>query len=80
MDTLLDNGIREQPIKDDNIKVYKSFSDIIEGKEGRFRETLLGEQVDYVITVGPSLLLHRCGWPSEIAIELFQTFIIHGLI
>ncbi|KAL1371520.1 hypothetical protein AAHE18_01G138600 [Arachis hypogaea] len=69
---------------DGHNKVYKSFSDIIEGKEGRFRETLLGKRVDYsgrsVIVVGPSLSLHRCGLPREIAIELFQTFVIRGLI
>nr|UXL85631.1 RNA polymerase beta' subunit [Eriosema floribundum] len=84
VDTLLDNGIRGQPIRDGHNKVYKSFSDIIEGKEGRFRETLLGKRVDYsgrsVIVVGPSLSLHRCGLPREIAIELFQTFLIRGLI
>nr|ATL62285.1 RNA polymerase beta' subunit [Ophiorrhiza mungos] len=85
VDTLLDNGIRRgQPTKDGHNKVYKSFSDVIEGKEGRFRETLLGKRVDYsgrsVIVVGPSLSLHRCGLPREIAIELFQTFVIRGLI
>nr|WFP43682.1 RNA polymerase beta' subunit [Dioscorea collettii] len=84
VDTLLDNGIRGQPMKDGHNKVYKSFSDVIEGKEGRFRETLLGKRVDYsgrsVIVVGPSLSLHQCGLPREIAIELFQTFVIHGLI
>nr|YP_009252487.1 RNA polymerase beta [Annona cherimola]YP_010623784.1 RNA polymerase beta' subunit [Annona squamosa]YP_010623900.1 RNA polymerase beta' subunit [Annona x atemoya]WBF97952.1 RNA polymerase beta' subunit [Annona reticulata]ANA56575.1 RNA polymerase beta [Annona cherimola]WBF98068.1 RNA polymerase beta' subunit [Annona squamosa]WBF98184.1 RNA polymerase beta' subunit [Annona x atemoya] len=84
VDTLLDNGIRGQPMRDDHNQVYKSFSDVIEGKEGRFRETLLGKRVDYsgrsVIVVGPSLSLHRCGLPREIAIELFQTFVIRGLI
>nr|YP_009379430.1 RpoC1 [Hydrangea serrata]ANN38923.1 RpoC1 [Hydrangea serrata f. fertilis]WRI15466.1 RNA polymerase beta' subunit [Hydrangea macrophylla]ARQ81405.1 RpoC1 [Hydrangea serrata]ARQ81491.1 RpoC1 [Hydrangea serrata]ARQ81577.1 RpoC1 [Hydrangea serrata] len=84
VDTLLDNGIRGQPMRDGHNKVYKSFSDVIEGKEGRFRETLLGKRVDYsgrsVIVVGPSLSLHRCGLPHEIAIELFQTFVIRGLI
>nr|UIX54362.1 RNA polymerase beta' subunit [Piper nigrum] len=84
VDTLLDNGIRGQPMRDGYNKVYKSFSDVIEGKEGRFRETLLGKRVDYsgrsVIVVGPSLSLHRCGLPREIAIELFQTFLIRGLI
>nr|AVM83101.1 RNA polymerase beta subunit [Adenocalymma calcareum] len=84
VDTLLDNGIRGQPVRDDQNQVYKSFSDIIEGKEGRFRQTLLGKRVDYsgrsVIVVGPSLSLHRCGLPREIAIELFQTFVIRGLI
>nr|YP_010389410.1 RNA polymerase beta' subunit [Delavaya toxocarpa]UPQ44730.1 RNA polymerase beta' subunit [Delavaya toxocarpa] len=84
VDTLLDNGIRGQPMRDGHNKVYKSFSDVIEGKEGRFRETLLGKRVDYsgrsVIVVGPSLSLHRCGLPREIAIELFQTFVICSLI
>nr|QFQ45859.1 RNA polymerase beta' subunit [Sonerila plagiocardia] len=84
VDTLLDNGIRGQPIRDGHNKIYKSFSDVIEGKEGRFRETMLGKRVDYsgrsVIVVGPSLPLHRCGLPREIALELFQTFVIRGLI
>nr|YP_010224538.1 RNA polymerase beta' subunit [Cyclobalanopsis edithae]UCS08454.1 RNA polymerase beta' subunit [Cyclobalanopsis edithae] len=84
VDTLLDNGIRGQPMRDGHNKVYKSFSDVIEGKEGRFRETLLGKRVDYsgrsVIVVGPSLSLHQCGLPREIAIELFQPFVIRGLI
>ncbi|TYI09268.1 hypothetical protein ES332_A09G060400v1 [Gossypium tomentosum] len=84
VDTLLDNGIRGQPMRDGHNKVYKSFSNVIEGKEGRFRETLLGKRVDYsgrsFIVVGPSLSLHRCGLPREIAIELFQTFVIRGLI
>nr|WOC91636.1 RNA polymerase beta' subunit [Utricularia nelumbifolia] len=84
VDTLLDNGIRGHPTRDGHNKVYKSFADVIEGKGGRFRETLLGKRVDYsgrsVIVVGPSLSLHRCGLPREIAIELFQTFVIRGLI
>ena len=84
VDTLLDNGIRGQPMRDGHNKVYKSFSDVIEGKEGRFSETLLGKRVDYsgrsVIVVGPSLSLHRCGLPREIAIELFQIFVMRDLI
>nr|YP_010926827.1 RNA polymerase beta' subunit [Melocactus glaucescens]WKK45432.1 RNA polymerase beta' subunit [Melocactus glaucescens] len=84
VDTLLDNGIRGQPMRDSHNRVFKSFSDLIEGKEGRFRETLLGKRVDYsgrsVIVVGPSLPLHRCGLPREIAIELFQIFVIRDLI
>ncbi|KAM7501098.1 hypothetical protein LguiB_000002 [Lonicera macranthoides] len=72
VDTLLDNGIGGQPTKDGSKQVYKSFSDIIAGKEGRFRETLLGKRVDYsghfVIVVGPSLSLHRCGFPREIEV------------
>ncbi|KAG5595818.1 hypothetical protein H5410_037050 [Solanum commersonii] len=73
MDTLLYNGIQGQPMRDGHNKVYKSFS-----------ETLLGKRVDYsgrsVIAMGPSLSLHRCGLPRVIAIELFQTFVIRGLI
>nr|YP_010290307.1 RNA polymerase beta' subunit [Anarthria humilis]ULQ64073.1 RNA polymerase beta' subunit [Anarthria humilis] len=84
VDTLLDNGLHGQSIRDGQNNVYKSFSDVIEGKEGRFRETLLGKRVDYsgrsVIVVGPWLSLHECGLPREIAIELFQTFVIRGLI
>nr|YP_009861978.1 RNA polymerase beta' subunit [Viscum liquidambaricola]QKV09803.1 RNA polymerase beta' subunit [Viscum liquidambaricola] len=84
VDTLLDNGIRGQPMRGGHTQVYKSFSDVIAGKEGRFRDTLLGKRVDYsgrsVIIVGPSLSLHRCGLPREIAIELFQIFVIRGLI
>jgi DNA-directed RNA polymerase beta' subunit len=85
VDILLDIGFHEPSkhafCKD---KVYKSFSDILGGKEGRFRETLLGKRVDYsgrsVIVVGPSLSLHQCGLPREIAIELFQAFLIRDLI
>jgi DNA-directed RNA polymerase subunit beta' len=69
-----------QPTRDGHNKVYKSLSDVIEGKEGRFRDTLLGKRVDYsgrsVIVVGPSLSLHQCGLPLEIAIKLFQLFVI----
>ncbi|KAF3658826.1 hypothetical protein FXO38_12977 [Capsicum annuum] len=83
VDTLLDNGIQGQPMRDGHNKVYKSFSDVIEGKEGRFCETLLGKRVDYlghyVIVAGPSLSLHQCGLPREIAIEIFQTF-VHQLV
>jgi DNA-directed RNA polymerase beta' subunit len=84
VDALIDNGIRGQPMKDSHNRPYKSFSDVIEGKEGRFRENLLGKRVDYsgrsVIVVGPSLPLHQCGLPKEMAIELFQAFVIRGLI
>ncbi|CAN6454000.1 unnamed protein product [Victoria cruziana] len=84
IDTLLDNGIRGQPMRDGHNKVYKSFSDVIEGKEGRFHKTLIVKRVDYsghsVIVVGPSLSLHQCGLPQEIAIKFFQTFVICGLI
>nr|YP_009667959.1 RNA polymerase beta [Jubula hutchinsiae]QCW58735.1 RNA polymerase beta [Jubula hutchinsiae] len=84
VDALIDNGIRGQPMRDSHNRSYKSFSDLIEGKEGRFRENLLGKRVDYsgrsVIVVGPSLPLHQCGLPREMAIELFQAFIIRNLI
>jgi DNA-directed RNA polymerase subunit beta' len=84
VDALIDNGIRGQPMKDSHNRPYKSFSDLIEGKEGRFRENLLGKRVDYsgrsVIVVGPYLPLHQCGLPREMAIELFQAFVIRALI
>ncbi|KAL7587271.1 hypothetical protein Lser_V15G35699 [Lactuca serriola] len=84
VDALPDNGIYGQPMRDDHNRVYKSLSDVIEGKEGRVCETLLGKRVDYsgrsVIVMGPSLSLHRCGLPREIAIELFQAFVIRDLI
>jgi DNA-directed RNA polymerase beta' subunit len=84
VDASIDNGIRGQPMKDGHNRPYKSFSDLIEGKEGRFRENLLGKRVDYsgrsVIVVGPYLPLHQCGLPREMAIELFQAFVIRALI
>nr|YP_010981888.1 RNA polymerase beta' subunit [Lygodium merrillii]UYS92539.1 RNA polymerase beta' subunit [Lygodium merrillii] len=84
VDALIDNGIRGQPMRDLNNRPYKSFSELIEGKEGRFRENLLGKRVDYsgrsVIVVGPSLSLHQCGLPRELSIELFQAFVIRNLI
>nr|YP_010702062.1 RNA polymerase beta' subunit [Asplenium incisum]WCL38330.1 RNA polymerase beta' subunit [Asplenium incisum] len=84
VDALIDNGIRGQPMRDINNRPYKSFSEVIEGKEGRFRENLLGKRVDYsgrfVIVVGPSLSLHQCGLPREMSIELFQVFVIRNLI
>ncbi|KAH7536689.1 hypothetical protein FEM48_Zijuj03G0012300 [Ziziphus jujuba var. spinosa] len=76
VDTLLDIGIHGQPMTDgdDHNKAYKSFSDVIEGKKGRYHETLLGKHVNYlghsIIVIGPSLSLHRCGLPREIAIDL----------
>nr|YP_010702150.1 RNA polymerase beta' subunit [Asplenium castaneoviride]YP_010702238.1 RNA polymerase beta' subunit [Asplenium ruprechtii]WCL38418.1 RNA polymerase beta' subunit [Asplenium castaneoviride]WCL38506.1 RNA polymerase beta' subunit [Asplenium castaneoviride]WCL38594.1 RNA polymerase beta' subunit [Asplenium ruprechtii] len=84
VDALIDNGIRGQPMRDINNRPYKSFSEVIEGKEGRFRENLLGKRVDYsgrfVIVVGPSLSLHQCGLPREMSIEPFQVFVIRNLI
>lgn len=84
VDALFDNGMGKEPMTDVNGRPFKSFSDIIQGKEGRFRENLLGKRVDYsarsVIVVGPSLSLHRCGLPREIAMELFQPFMIRNLM
>nr|YP_009548396.1 RNA polymerase beta' subunit [Pityrogramma trifoliata]AYW15217.1 RNA polymerase beta' subunit [Pityrogramma trifoliata] len=84
VDALIDSGIRGQPMKDIHNRPYKSFSEVIEGKEGRFRENLLGKRVDYsgrsVIVVGPSLSLHQCGLPREMSIEPFQAFVIRNLI
>nr|YP_010307990.1 RNA polymerase beta' subunit [Microlepia speluncae]ULU27971.1 RNA polymerase beta' subunit [Microlepia speluncae] len=84
VDALTDSGIRGQPMRDINNRPYKSFSEVIEGKEGRFRENLLGKRVDYsgrfVIVVGPSLSLHQCGLPQEMSIEPFQAFVIRNLI
>ena len=84
VDALLDNSIGAQPVKDSKDRPYKSFSDFLQGKEGRFRESLLGKRVDYsgrsVIVVGPHLSLYQCGLPREIAIELFQAFLIRDLV
>jgi DNA-directed RNA polymerase subunit beta' len=84
VDALLDNGRHGKPVKGTNNRPLKSLSDIIRGKQGRFRQNLLGKRVDYsgrsVIVVGPHLQLHQCGLPREMAIELFQPFVIHRLI
>lgn len=84
VDALLSNGTGSAPLTDKHWRPYKSFSDIIKGKKGRFRENLLGKRVDYsgrsVIVVGPSLSLNQCGLPKEMAVELFQPFIIRKLI
>lgn len=84
VDALIDNGKRGRAVVGLNNRPLKSLSDIIEGKQGRFRQNLLGKRVDYsgrsVIIVGPELKLHQCGLPREMAIELFQPFVIHRLI
>nr|YP_009675023.1 RNA polymerase beta' subunit [Rhizochromulina marina]QDH81874.1 RNA polymerase beta' subunit [Rhizochromulina marina] len=84
VDALIDNGKRTRKAHGANNRPLKSLSDIIEGKHGRFRQNLLGKRVDYsgrsVIIVGPDLKLNQCGLPHEVAIELFQPFIIHQLI
>nr|YP_009394959.1 RNA polymerase b'-subunit [Polysiphonia stricta]ARW63521.1 RNA polymerase b'-subunit [Polysiphonia stricta] len=84
VDSLMDNGRRGRTVVGSNNRPLKSLSDIIEGKQGRFRQNLLGKRVDYsgrsVIVVGPKLKLHQCGLPKEMALELFQPFVIHRLI
>ena len=84
VDTLIDNGKRGSKILDANKRPLKSLADIIEGKQGRFRQNLLGKRVDYsgrsVIIVGPELKLNQCGLPYEMAIELFLPFIIYKLL
>jgi DNA-directed RNA polymerase subunit beta' len=84
VDALIDNGRRGRTVVGANNRALKSLSDIIEGKQGRFRQNLLGKRVDYsgrsVIVVGPNLKIHQCGLPREMAIELFQPFVIQRLI
>ena len=84
VDTLIDNGKRGKIALSANNRPLKSLSDIIKGKYGRFRQNLLGKRVDYsgrsVIVVGPTLKLNQCGLPYEMAIELFQPFVIRELI
>jgi DNA-directed RNA polymerase subunit beta' len=84
VDALIDNGKRGRAVFGLNNRPLKSLSDIIEGKQGRFRQNLLGKRVDYsgrsVIIVGPELKLNQCGLPREMAVELFQPFVIHRLI
>ena len=84
VDTLIDNGKRGKLALSGNNRPLKSLSDIIKGKHGRFRQNLLGKRVDYsgrsVIVIGPELRINQCGLPYEMAIELFQPFIIRELI
>jgi len=89
VDALFDNGRCRRPVLGSSNRPLKSLTDMIKGKQGRFRENLLGKRVDYsarsVIVVGPELKLHQCGLPKKIALELFQPFIIrklkeHGLV
>ena len=83
VDALFDNGRRGRVIKGSNGRPLKSLSDALKGKQGRFRQNLLGKRVDYsgrsVIVVGPELQLHQCGVPKEMALELFKPFIYHEL-
>jgi DNA-directed RNA polymerase subunit beta' len=83
VDALLDNGRRGRAITGTNKRPLKSLADMIKGKQGRFRQNLLGKRVDYsgrsVIVVGPTLKLHQCGLPKKMALELFKPFIFHKL-
>ncbi|MFP8965525.1 DNA-directed RNA polymerase subunit beta' [Pokkaliibacter sp. CJK22405] len=83
VDALLDNGRRGRAITGSNKRPLKSLADMIKGKQGRFRQNLLGKRVDYsgrsVITVGPTLRLHQCGLPKKMALELFKPFIFQKL-
>ena len=83
VDALFDNGRRGRVITSTNKRPLKSLSDMLKGKQGRFRQNLLGKRVDYsgrsVIVVGPSLKLHQCGIPKKMALELFKPFIFHKL-
>ena len=84
MDALFDNGRRSKAIRGRGKRPLKSLSDMLKGKQGRFRQNLLGKRVDYsgrsVIVVGPELKLHQCGLPKAMAVELFKPFIIHKLV
>ncbi|MDR2777579.1 MAG: DNA-directed RNA polymerase subunit beta', partial [Rickettsiales bacterium] len=79
VDSLLDNSKSANPVKTQNKRPFKSLSDMLKGKQGRFRQNLLGKRVDYsgrsVIVVGPNLKLHQCGLPKKMALELFKPFI-----
>ena len=83
VDALLDNGRRGRAITGSNKRPLKSLADMIKGKQGRFRQNLLGKRVDYsgrsVIVVGPTLRLHQCGLPKKMALELFKPFIFGKL-
>jgi DNA-directed RNA polymerase subunit beta' len=83
VDTLFDNGRRTFSVKGEGKRPLKSLSDLLKGKQGRFRQNLLGKRVDYsgrsVIVVGPELKIHQCGLPKMMALELFKPFVIHKL-
>lgn len=84
VDSLFDNSRKANAVRSDNNRALKSLSDMLKGKQGRFRQNLLGKRVDYsgrsVIVVGPELKLHECGLPKDMAVELFKPFIIRKLI
>ena len=83
VDALIDNGRRGRPVTGPNNRALKSLSDMLKGKQGRFRQNLLGKRVDYsgrsVIVVGPELKLYQCGLPKEMALELFKPFVMKRL-
>ena len=84
VDSLFDNGRRGRPVTGPGNRPLKSISDMLKGKQGRFRQNLLGKRVDYsgrsVIVVGPSLKLHQCGLPQQMALELFKPFVMKRLV
>ena len=84
VDALIDNGRRGRPVTGPNNRPLKSLSDMLKGKQGRFRQNLLGKRVDYsgrsVIVVGPELKLYQCGLPKEMALELFKPFVMKRLV
>jgi DNA-directed RNA polymerase subunit beta' len=84
VDALFDNGRRGRPVTGPGNRALKSLSDMLKGKQGRFRQNLLGKRVDYsgrsVIVVGPQLKLHQCGLPKQMALELFKPFVMKRLV
>jgi len=84
VDALIENSAKKNPIMNSQKRPLKSLTDILKGKQGRFRQNLLGKRIDYsgrsVIVVGPELKLHQCGLPKEMAFELFKPFILHKLM
>jgi DNA-directed RNA polymerase subunit beta' len=84
VDSLIDNGRRGRAVSGSGNHKLKSLSDLLKGKQGRFRQNLLGKRVDYsgrsVIIVGPQLRLHQCGLPKRMALELFKPFVMHALV
>ena len=84
VDALIDNGRRGRPVTGPNNRPLKSLSDMLKGKQGRFRQNLLGKRVDYsgrsVIVVGPDLKIYQCGLPKEMALELFKPFVMKKLV
>ena len=84
VDALFDNGRRGRPVQGPGNRALKSLSDMLKGKQGRFRQNLLGKRVDYsgrsVIVVGPQLKLHQCGLPKQMALELFKPFVMKRLV